>query len=100
MKARGLLLAALALGSLLAGRGPAEEDASRAVPEKQEEGKPGGLTGKWYRKVANTQITLDFHGERLHVSITGEVSYSAHADYRLTQDRVVFGIITSNLEEG
>jgi hypothetical protein len=97
MRARVPYLAALALGCLLAGGAAAEEEGGDRS-EAPEGSKAGGLVGKWYRRVGNTQITLEFHGERLHVSATGEQTYSAHADYRLTQDQVLFGIVTSNRE--
>lgn len=52
--------------------------------------------GKWERKIGKSHVTLMVEENRLHVRFaSGDVSGSAHADYAMTRDGVLFGIITS-----
>src|SRR5262249_15077327 len=51
--------------------------------------------GKWERKAGKTTWTLLFEDGRLHVSASGADSVVVHADYSVTRDGVVYGVITS-----
>lgn len=67
--------------------------ASGSALHAQELTKP---LGKWERKIGKSHITLMVEENRLHIRFaSGDVSGSAHADYSITRDGVVFGIVTS-----
>jgi hypothetical protein len=52
--------------------------------------------GKWERKIGKSHVTLIVEDNRLHIRFaSGDVSGSAHADYAMTRDGVLFGIVTS-----
>jgi hypothetical protein len=51
--------------------------------------------GKWERKVGKNQVTLVIEENRLHVTVTGEKACTMHADYGMTKDQIVYGVITS-----
>jgi hypothetical protein len=72
-------LAACAIG-LGAARG--QEPAARPV-------------GKWERRVGKNQVTVVVEDNRLHVTLTGEKSCTLHADYGMTRDQIVYGVVTS-----
>jgi hypothetical protein len=63
-----------------------------AAVQAQETGKP---LGKWERKVGKNLMTLVIEDGRLHLSAVGEKFCTIHADYSMTRDGVVFGVITS-----
>jgi hypothetical protein len=75
---------ALALAACLIGLGTARgsEPAERPV-------------GKWEKKIGKTQVTLVVEENRLHLTMTGEKSCTLHADYTLTKDLIVYGVVTS-----
>jgi hypothetical protein len=67
--------------------------ASGGILHAQEMTKP---LGKWERKIDKHRVTLIIEDNRLHIHVAGgDVSGSAHADYTMTRDGVLFGIITS-----
>lgn len=67
--------------------------ASLSTLHAQEVTKP---LGKWERKIDKHRVTLIIEDNRLHLHFAGgDVSASAHADYTMTRDGVLFGIITS-----
>jgi hypothetical protein len=75
---------ALALAACLLGFGsaPGSEPADRPL-------------GKWERKIGKTQVTLVVEENRLHILVAGEKSCTLHADYTLTRDLIVYGVVTS-----
>ena len=51
--------------------------------------------GKWERKIGKSHVTLIVEENRLHVTIIGEDACTVHADYRMTKDGIVYGVVTS-----
>jgi hypothetical protein len=51
--------------------------------------------GKWERKSGKNQVTLIVEDNRLHMISTGENVGALHADYSMTRDGVIYGVITS-----
>jgi hypothetical protein len=51
--------------------------------------------GKWERKAGKSQVTLIVEENRLHVTFIGENPCTLHADYAMTKDGVVYGVVTS-----
>ncbi len=51
--------------------------------------------GKWERKSGKNHVTLIVEGNRLHMSSAGENVGTLHADYSMTRDGVIYGVITS-----
>lgn len=51
--------------------------------------------GTWVRKIGKSRVTLIVEENRLHVTVQGENPCTLHADYALSRDGVVFGVITS-----
>ncbi len=51
--------------------------------------------GKWERKMGKDHVTLIVEENRLHVTIVGESPCTLHADYGMTKDGIVYGVITS-----
>src|SRR5690242_10787165 len=66
--------------------------ASLGALHAQERAKP---LGKWERKIGKNHVTLIIEDNRLHVTIVGEGPCTLHADYSMTRDGIVYGIITS-----
>lgn len=67
--------------------------ASGSFLHAQEMTKP---LGKWERRIDKHRVTLIIEDNRLHIHFAGgDVSGSAHADYTMTRDGVLFGVITS-----
>jgi hypothetical protein len=59
------------------------------------------LTGTWTRTVGGTTITFDIKAKDLTITVkAGEGSVIIHADYGVTKDNVVFGIITKVEKKG
>jgi len=58
----------------------------------QELAKP---VGKWERKVGKNHVVLIVEDHRLHVVCTGEKTVTLHADYAMTRDGLVYGVVTS-----
>src|SRR5437660_8193804 len=77
-----LALAGLVLLAWAAGRAAAYEPADRPL-------------GKWERKVGKNTCALVFEDNRLHIVLTGEASGTIHADYAMTRDGTIYGIVTS-----
>jgi hypothetical protein len=77
------LTPALALAVLLANLG---------ALGAQEMAKP---LGKWERKIGKSHVTLVIEDNRLHATFIGDKPCIIHADYALTRDGVVFGVVTS-----
>lgn len=51
--------------------------------------------GKWQRKIGKTNVTLNVENNRLHILCTGDKSITLHADYAMTHDGLVYGVVTS-----
>jgi hypothetical protein len=66
--------------------------ASVGVLHAQEITKP---LGKWERKIGKNHITLIVEDNRLHMISAGESMATLHADYSITHDGVVYGVVTS-----
>jgi hypothetical protein len=66
--------------------------ASLGALHAQETAKP---LGKWERKIGKSHVTLIVEESRLHVTVVGEEPCTLHADYGMTKDGIVYGIITS-----
>ncbi|HTU19682.1 MAG TPA: hypothetical protein VMG10_16595 [Gemmataceae bacterium] len=66
--------------------------ASTGASSAQEITKP---LGRWERKIGKNCITLIIDENRLHISSTGEKPGALHADYAMTRDGVIYGVVTS-----
>lgn len=66
--------------------------ASVGVLQAQEPAKP---LGKWERKIGKNHVTLIVEDNRLHMISAGETMATLHADYSMTRDGVVYGVVTS-----
>jgi hypothetical protein len=66
--------------------------ASVNVLHAQEITKP---LGKWQRKVGKTNVTLSVETNRLHIICTGDKTITLHADYAMTHDGLIYGVVTS-----
>lgn len=66
--------------------------ASVGAASAQEATKP---LGRWERKVGKHQLTLILDENRLHIYSTGEKPGALHADYAMTRDGVIYGVVTS-----
>jgi hypothetical protein len=66
--------------------------ASLGAVRAQEFTKP---MGKWERKIGKTHLTLIVEDNRLHITSAGEKPGTLHADYAMTRDGLIFGVITS-----
>jgi hypothetical protein len=53
------------------------------------------LLGKWERKIGKNRVTLTVEDHRLHVTYAGEKTGTLHADYSVTHDGVIYGVVTS-----
>jgi hypothetical protein len=51
--------------------------------------------GKWERKIGKNHVTLIIEDNRLHVSYAGDKPGTLHADYAMTRDGLVYGVVTS-----
>jgi hypothetical protein len=51
--------------------------------------------GKWQRKVGKTNVTLNVENNRLHILCTGDKAITLHADYAMTHDGLIYGVVTS-----
>ncbi len=58
----------------------------------QEMAKP---LGKWERKLGKNHLTLTVEDNRLHISYAGDKPGTLHADYAMTRDGLIYGVITS-----
>jgi hypothetical protein len=63
-----------------------------SLPAQEASGKP---LGKWERKIGKNQVTLLVEENRLHVTVMGEKPCTIHADWCLTRDQIVYGVVTS-----
>jgi len=66
--------------------------ASASALNAQEMTKP---LGKWERKVGKTRVTLSIEDTRLHINCSGDKSVTLHADYSMTRDGLIYGVVTS-----
>jgi hypothetical protein len=66
--------------------------ASASALQAQEVTKP---LGKWERKLGKNRLTLSIEDNRLHISYAGNKPGTLHADYAMTQDGLIYGVITS-----
>lgn len=66
--------------------------ASVGALSAQETTKP---LGRWERKIGKNNVTLIIDENRLHIISTGEKPGALHADYAMTRDGVIFGVVTS-----
>lgn len=66
--------------------------ASVGAASAQEITKP---LGRWERKIGKNQLTLIIDENRLHIYSTGEKPGALHADYAMTRDGVIYGVVTS-----
>lgn len=60
--------------------------------QAQETTKP---LGKWERKIGKTHVTLFIDDNRLHITYAGDKLGTLHADYAMTHDGLIYGVITS-----
>jgi len=51
--------------------------------------------GKWERKIGKTHVVLNIESHRLHISCTGDKTVTLHADYAMTRDGLIYGVVTS-----
>ncbi|HEY7328283.1 MAG TPA: hypothetical protein VH592_11610 [Gemmataceae bacterium] len=51
--------------------------------------------GKWERKLGKTHVILNLEDNRLHIYCTGEKTVTLHADYAITRDGLIYGVVTS-----
>jgi hypothetical protein len=51
--------------------------------------------GKWERKIGKSVVTLIVDENRLHATFVGEKACTLHADYAMTRDGVIYGVVTS-----
>jgi|GEM_PF-6430146 hypothetical protein len=51
--------------------------------------------GKWERKVGKTHVVLNIEDNRLHIVCTGDKTITLHADYAMTHDGLIYGVVTS-----
>jgi hypothetical protein len=66
--------------------------ASLGAGHAQEMPKP---LGKWERKIGKSHVTLTVEENRLHATFFDEKPCTLHADYCMTKDGVLYGVITS-----
>lgn len=66
--------------------------ASTSVLYAQELTKP---LGKWERKIGKDHVALIIEDNRLHIIYVGEKGVTLHADYAMTRDGLIFGVVTS-----
>jgi hypothetical protein len=66
--------------------------ANLGVAGAQEMPKP---LGKWERKIGKSHVTLTIEDNRLHATFIGDKPCVIHADYAVTRDGVVYGVVTS-----
>jgi hypothetical protein len=66
--------------------------ASLGTLHAQESAKP---LGKWERKIGKNHATLTIEENRLHLDIQGAKPCAVHADYSMTRDGIIYGIVTS-----
>jgi hypothetical protein len=89
-----LIVATLALGLVWAGSARAQAPCTPSGVQG-----PGAdlikPIGRWMRKIDKNHVRLDIEEGRLHLRCAGEKSLVIHADYQITRDRVVYGIVTS-----
>jgi hypothetical protein len=92
--ARMLMAATLVLGLAWAGPVRAQVRVVGCGPQAPDTD-PSKPLGRWTRKIDKTHVRLDIEEGRLHLRCAGEKSLVIHADYQITRDRVVYGVITS-----
>jgi hypothetical protein len=51
--------------------------------------------GKWERKVGKNHLTLIVEDNRLHIICAGNKPGTMHADYAMTRDGLIYGVVTS-----
>jgi hypothetical protein len=51
--------------------------------------------GKWERKIGKNHVALIVEENRLHMISAGETVATLHADYSMTHDGVIYGVVTS-----
>lgn len=51
--------------------------------------------GRWERKIGKNHLTLIIEENRLHILSAGEKPGALHADYSMTRDGVIYGVVTS-----
>lgn len=66
--------------------------ASASALQAQDMAKP---IGRWQRKVGKTTVTLNIDSNRLHIVCTGDKVVTLHADYAITHDGLIYGVVTS-----
>lgn len=66
--------------------------ASASVLHAQEMTKP---LGRWERKIGKNHVTLIVDENRLHFTCGGDKPATLHADYAMTRDGLVYGVVTS-----
>jgi hypothetical protein len=66
--------------------------ASLSAVRAQEMTKP---LGKWERKLGKNHLTLIVEDNRLHITYAGDKPGTLHADYAMTRDGLIYGVITS-----
>jgi hypothetical protein len=66
--------------------------ASLGAVQAQSMAKP---LGKWERKIGKSHVTMIVEENRLHAIVIGEKPCILHADYGMTKDGVIYGVVTS-----
>jgi hypothetical protein len=51
--------------------------------------------GKWERKIGKNHVTLIVDENRLHITYAGDKPGTLHADYAMTRDGLIYGVVTS-----
>jgi hypothetical protein len=51
--------------------------------------------GKWERKIGKNHIVINVEETRLHITYAGDKPGTLHADYAMTRDGLIYGVITS-----
>ncbi len=51
--------------------------------------------GRWERKMGKNHVTLIVDENRLHITYVGDKPATLHADYAMTRDGLIYGVVTS-----
>jgi hypothetical protein len=67
-----------------------------AAPVRAQDGAPTRPVGRWEHKLPKGNgVTLVLEDNRLHLSMKSDTRLVLHADYALTRDGVLYGVVTS-----
>jgi hypothetical protein len=71
-----------------------------ALPVNAEDAAAKKPAGSWARKAGDMTITFTFKADSLEVKVTNGATIDIQADYGLTKDGTLFGIITKATKTG